>query len=468
MLTYQELFNKIWGACTTALELVKEYTGVVTLNGAAGEIKTHKLKFTGYENTVFDLDASNTVKIPSGEGVDVPEAVSFGGESTGSWNGETLLNVNIPVPYHPVESLNGKKGAVTLAPADVGAAAKSAVPSKLKSPQSVTFKGAVNATYNGAGKLTVKIPEMPENVTSVNEQSGAVVIGAGDIGAAQPRQIPTELKSPAEITFSGADTGSYDGSATLDIRIPLPLTETVQSVNQKTGAVVLENTDVRAMSKAITEIKSPQKLRFTGLVSAQYDGSTEVVIDIPEEAIGVSSVNGYTGAVKLTASDVQATPETDTIVSPYALTWGGKNSGSYIGQASTFLDLSGGIEVAIVRDVQQPLGTSDNYASLFYTKVGDIVFLTLSDDEYMYNVNLPNTYKEPPHIFADTSKLTDCVQIGSLGAFSNTYRIEGEGAYGVVNNTMILLVTGDNPRVPIGHGGSDYSVHIYQGMVKMT
>lgn len=363
MLTYQELFNKIWDACTTALELVKEYAGVTTLNGRAGEIKMHKLKFTGYENTVFDLDASNTVKIPSVEGVDVPEPVSFGGESAGEWNGETLLNVSVPVPYHPVESLNGKKGAVTLAPADVGAAAKSAVPTKLKSPQSVTFKGAVNATYNGAGKLTVKIPEMPENVTSVNGQSGAVVIGAGDIGAAQPRQIPTELKSPAEITFTGADTGSYDGSATLDIRIPLPLTETVQSVNQKTGNVVLGNVDVRAMSKTITAIKSPQKLRFIGLVSAQYDGSTEVVIDIPETSIGVSSVNGYTGAVQLTASDIQATPETDTIVSPYALTWSGKNSGTYYGQASTFLDLSGGMSL-----IQQGADVHELYLSGEYRR----------------------------------------------------------------------------------------------------
>ena len=370
MLTYQELFNKIWGACETALELVKEYAGVITLNGAAGEIKMHKLKFTGYENTVFDLDASNTVKIPSGEGVDVPEPVSFGGESTGEWNGETLLNVNVPVPYHPVESLNGKKGAVTIAPADVGAAAKSALPSKLKSPQPVTFKGAVNATYNGAGKLTIKIPEMPENVTSVNGQSGAVVIGAGDIGAAQPRQIPTELKSPAEITFTGADTGSYDGSTTLDIRIPLPLTETVHSVNQKTGNVVLNNADVRAVSKAITAIKSPQKLRFTGLVTAQYDGSTEVVVDIPKEAIGVSSVNGYTGAVKLTADDVQATPETETMQSPGALSWSGKNTGIYYGQASTFLNLAGHVSLV---PVGRRASSADGYLSDGFWLLGDFI-----------------------------------------------------------------------------------------------
>lgn len=55
-------------------------------------------------------------------------------------------------------------------------------------------------------------------VTSVNSKTGAVVLTAADVGALP--DTTTALKNPNALTFTGAATGSYDGSSPLSIAIP--------------------------------------------------------------------------------------------------------------------------------------------------------------------------------------------------------------------------------------------------------
>ena len=78
-------------------------------------------------------------------------------------------------------------------------------------------------------------------VTSVNTKTGAVTLSASDVSAipstltgtagqvltktADGQQwkdvdIPTALPNPNALTFTGAVTGSYDGSAPLEVEIP--------------------------------------------------------------------------------------------------------------------------------------------------------------------------------------------------------------------------------------------------------
>ena len=78
-------------------------------------------------------------------------------------------------------------------------------------------------------------------VTSVNTKTGAVTLSAADVSAISSTltgtagqvltktadgqewkdvDIPTALPNPNALTFTGAVTGSYDGSAPLEVEIP--------------------------------------------------------------------------------------------------------------------------------------------------------------------------------------------------------------------------------------------------------
>ena len=101
--------------------------------------------------------------------------------------------------------------------------------------------------------------------------------------------IPEKLPNPHKLTFSGAVTGEYDGSAEVNINIPNggggggggSTGGAVNSVNGMTGDVVLK------------------KLTFSGAATGEYNGSADVNIDIPNGGGAVNSVNGMTGDVVL-------------------------------------------------------------------------------------------------------------------------------------------------------------------------
>lgn len=338
-LTYKELYNAIAHSVERLRELILDYNGVKTLNGKSGAVKLRKLNFTGYANQSFDFSGNTTVKIPTLDGLDTPSAIKFSGEATGEWNGDVICTVNVPIPYAPVTSVNGGKGAVNVTAENVGGINKDKLPTELPSANAVSFVGGATGKYNGSAEIHVKIPVQPDNVISVNGQSGAVRIGAVDIGAATPAQIPSALPCGNGIEFTGADTGEYTGEAALVIEIPKPLAQNVQSVNNLKGAVVLDSALVKALPSTTKKLKNPYRLTFTGLVNTYYDGSFDLTINIPPESLGVTSVNGYTGAVRITPSDVKATPQTETLKCPESLSWSGNNSGVYDGSASTFVAL---------------------------------------------------------------------------------------------------------------------------------
>lgn len=98
--------------------------------------------------------------------------------------------------------------------------------------------------------------------------------------------IPDALPNPNAITFTGAVTDSYDGSAPVTINIP------------ESGA------------------GNMKKLTFTGAVTGEYDGTTDVSIDIPiatASAAGIIKVgNGLSISADGTLSVTTATYYTGT------------------------------------------------------------------------------------------------------------------------------------------------------------
>ena len=111
-------------------------------------------------------------------------------------------------------------------------------------------------------------------VQSVNGKTGAVVLDADDVGA-----LPDDYTPP--VTSVNGQTGA--------VTVSVP----VQSVNGKTGAVVLDADDVGALPDDYT----PPVTSVNGQTGA-------VTVSVP-----VQSVNGKTGAVVLDADDVGALPD---------------------------------------------------------------------------------------------------------------------------------------------------------------
>lgn len=64
------------------------------------------------------------------------------------------------------------------------------IPTALKNPNSISFTGASAATYDGSSAVTVNIPV-----------------------------IPTSLKNPNKLSFTGAVNTTYDGSAAVSVAI---------------------------------------------------------------------------------------------------------------------------------------------------------------------------------------------------------------------------------------------------------
>lgn len=161
-------------------------------------------------------------------------------------------------------------------------------------------------------------------VSSVNGQTGDVVLTADDVGA-----LPDSTSIPTKTSDLTNDSGFITSAP-------------VQSVNGKTGAVVLTASDVGAGTYT----------KPSGGIPAS-DLAPGVIPSVP-----VQSVNGKTGAVVLDAEDVGALPE-DTPI-PAAVTeqtvagWGfTKNTGTYSKP-------SGGIpKTDLASDVQTSLGKAD-------------------------------------------------------------------------------------------------------------
>lgn len=194
-------------------------------------------------------------------------------------------------------------------------------------------------------------------VSSVNGQTGAVVLDAEDVGA-----LPDDTVIPSKtsdltndsnfITAAQAPVQSVNGQ-TGAVSLPIPTVPTdvsdfnndagyitsadipVTSVNTKTGAVVLGASDVGALpdTTAIPSKTSDLTNDSGFITSAQapvqsVNGNTGAVnISVPTKtsdlandsgfitSAPVSSVNGQTGAVVLDAEDVGALPDDTAIPS---------------------------------------------------------------------------------------------------------------------------------------------------------
>ena len=176
------------------------------------------------------------------------------------------------------------------------------IPEKLPSPGTLTFTGAVNDTYDGSTNKIINIPtgggeggtsdynalankpklngvEIAGNKTSAdykivsseqNIENNGKFLGVGADGNVTPVDKPTYTADevgarPNTWTPSAEDVGALPN----DTEIPSKTSD-------------LENDSGFVTNSDIPEkLPNPQKIIFTGAVSAEYDGSSQQTINIP-------------------------------------------------------------------------------------------------------------------------------------------------------------------------------------------
>lgn len=256
--------------------------------GAAKEDHTHTTdNITDFEDAVQGLIPSIPTKLPN------PYTLTFTGAVTGSYDGSSEETINIPASQPTENSLviklnggttegnnqftfNGSEAkSVNITPVSIGAAEDDhthtatditdfeetvqgllpEIPTKLPNPYTLTFTGAVTGSYDGSADQTINIP------TSGSTDGSLIVKLNGG-------------------TSEGTDMFTFNGSTTKNINI------TPESIDAATADHDHVSADITDLEDTVTglipaKLPNPYTLTFTGAVNETYDGSASKTIDIP-------------------------------------------------------------------------------------------------------------------------------------------------------------------------------------------
>ena len=226
--------------------------------------------------------------------------------------------LNASAPAQSVSSVAGKTGAVTLAQADIAGLSGALttltnnVAAKYTKPaggiDSADLSASVNAKLNAAGNGGTA------GVTSVAGRSGDVVLVQADI---------TGLTSALAAKYTTPAGGVPEADLAAAVRTKLNAagnggTSAVDSVNGKTGAVVIARGDIAGLDAAITDAKAAgtaaqttANAKYTKPANGIVEADLAVAVQNKLNASGgggtggaVDSVNGKTGVVTINQNDI--------------------------------------------------------------------------------------------------------------------------------------------------------------------
>lgn len=202
-----------------------------------------------------------------------------------------------------VTSVNGETGAVVLGASDVGAL-----------PDNTSIPSNTSDLNNDSGFITSS--DIP--VTSVNSKTGAVSLSASDVGA-----LPSSTTIPTKVSQLQNDSGFTTNSGTVT-SVRVQATSPVSSSVSTAQGTSLNTTISLASGYGDTQNPYGSKTKNQVLAApsnANGNPSFRALVagDIPDlsgtylTSAPVTSVNSKTGAVSLSASDVGALPSSTTI-----------------------------------------------------------------------------------------------------------------------------------------------------------
>ena len=162
-----------------------------------------------------------------------------------------------------------------------------AIPEKLPNPHKLTFSGAVTGEYDGSAEVNINIPNGGGGggtggaVNSVNGMTGDVVLKkltastGGGLSISGEQGYNGSEEKTIEIAAGGVTTEKIGNGAITTEKIADGAV-TAQKIAD--GTVTADKLAAGAIPE---KLPNPQKLMFTGAVSAEYDGSQEIAVNIP-------------------------------------------------------------------------------------------------------------------------------------------------------------------------------------------
>ena len=183
------------------------------------------------------------------------------------------------------------------------------VPSTLPNPNALTFTGAVNETYDGSAPKSVAIPTVP---TALPNPQPITINGQRYDGSNAVTVTTAEIDGTLTQSGKAADAKVVgDQLSTLNEANAAQNTEIAKKANDADLAKVAKSGSYTDLTNKPTiptvpeSLKNPNKLTFTGAVTAEYDGSAPVSVEIPEGGAG-----GIYPVVSMTDSTAELLPNT--------------------------------------------------------------------------------------------------------------------------------------------------------------
>jgi hypothetical protein len=336
--------------------------GTRTVNGKSGNVVLTATDLSVYTRTEIDgkLDANILFNNVSLLGNPTTATAELGTISTGLATTEFVANALAAAPIG-TRSVNGKTGNVVLTATELGVYSRTEVDAKLDVNtlfNNISLLGISVAPTAPLGTVTTQIATTefvadalnaaPIGVRSVNGKTGNVTLTSTELGVYSRTEIDSKLDINTlfnNITLLGVSAAPTAALGTVTTQIAT--TEFVanalnaapigvRSVNGKTGNVTLTSTELGVYSRTEVDAKLDPNSLFNnvsllgisvaptaplGTVTTQL-ATTEFVADALNAApIGTRSVNGKTGNVVLTATElgVYSRTEVDAKVDPNVL-----------------------------------------------------------------------------------------------------------------------------------------------------
>lgn len=198
--------------------------------------------------------------------------------------------------------------------ADGAAAWGSKLPTALKNPQALTFTGAATGTYDGSEAMTITIPEGGSGGSGGSGGALKAMSAVGGYIGIPAADLPEN--GVVWMCFgSGDSTELYTGTVTIQdawiaVNDMLVITNgTVNPLNQVSwvsdGLAVygLSTNDYRGVYQVVGRGLSGS-LTFTGAVEATYDGTEDVVVNIPSGGASSGETLELIGTITLSEAVV--------------------------------------------------------------------------------------------------------------------------------------------------------------------
>ena len=189
---------------------------------------------------------------------------------------------------------------------------KPTIPTKLPTPNKLTFTGGAEGSFDGSEAVSIEIPT-PEGLTAATATKlGGVKAATKGTGDTVPAKIgtdnvlyvptyPTALKNPAALTFTGGASGSYDGSSAKSVKIPIQMSDLTDGDEyQKISDSSLDTTDKTipgAINEVLAEVQGAEtsskvtvdtSTTTSGMAKSyniKQGGTSVAVIDIPKDMV---------------------------------------------------------------------------------------------------------------------------------------------------------------------------------------